>query len=259
MAHFQLTDFAIWSKSNGNTVVLVSKHKRYLELLIESFPSMNFSHIWEDVFNKYDWGVFINQINDDQRERVKKLLELFQSVVCIEDVLSQSFALAYHMKPDYYEGGRSDIGELVFHAKYRNNQQYALELVNKFQNFIQCHPNYQKSNFLIYVPYYGSRSFSLPQYLAEELCNRFGFPSDAQQYVTKIKETQAMKDLTNEEKFENIRGCFQIHADAPFAGKVVTIIDDLYQSGTTLHELATTLQKTGATVQGLVATKTIRN
>ena len=43
------------------------------------------------------------------------------------------------------------------------------------------------------------------------------------------------------------------------AGKLVTIIDDIYQTGVTLHEIAMVLQSKGATVQGLVATKTFRD
>ena len=259
MTHFQLTDFAVWAKPNGTTVVLVSKHKTYLELLIDAFPNMSFSPIWPDVYNKYDWGVFVNKIRDDERESISQLLELFKNVVCITDVLSQTFALSYHMNPDYYDGGRSDIGELVYQAKYKSSQEHALQLVDRFEDFIRCHPNYQRTDYLIYVPYYGSRHFSLPQFVVEKLCSRLGLSTKAQQYVVKVKETKAMKDLTPEEKFENIQGCFQIHAKAPFAGKMVTIIDDLYMSGTTLHELATSMQKMGAKVQGLVATKTIRD
>ena len=77
--------------------------------------------------------------------------------------------------------------------------------------------------------------------------------------MRKVRKTSyPMKDLkTVKEKADNIRGAFQVDPRAPFKGRVLTIVDDIYESGTTMHELATTLQITGALVQGLTVTKTI--
>ena len=67
----------------------------------------------------------------------------------------------------------------------------------------------------------------------------------------------AMKDIeTMEDKSTNIRGAFQVDVAHPFKNKTVIVIDDLYDSGATLHELANILQSVGAKVFGLVATKT---
>lgn len=69
-----------------------------------------------------------------------------------------------------------------------------------------------------------------------------------------------MKDCkTVKEKSDNIRGAFRVSNEVSLQNKLVTIIDDIYQSGSTLHELGTTLQNAGAVVQGLVATKTLKD
>lgn len=67
-----------------------------------------------------------------------------------------------------------------------------------------------------------------------------------------------MKQATLEEKSIIIQDAFQISPGVSFAGKRVTIIDDIYQSGNTLNELATLLNRSGADVYGLVATKTFK-
>jgi predicted amidophosphoribosyltransferase len=67
-----------------------------------------------------------------------------------------------------------------------------------------------------------------------------------------------MKDASPEDKFENMLGAFAILDDTAVRKKLVIIVDDLYYSGTTLMELASTLNGAGATVQGLVATKATR-
>lgn len=61
------------------------------------------------------------------------------------------------------------------------------------------------------------------------------------------------------EKTDNIKDAFTIVDPIMFQGKRVIIVDDIYQSGVTLHEVATALQPIGADVLGLVATKTIRD
>lgn len=69
-----------------------------------------------------------------------------------------------------------------------------------------------------------------------------------------------MKDFeTEREKFENIRGAFEVVRNAPLQGRRIILVDDIYESGATLHELASELRRAGAEVLGLVATKTMRD
>ncbi len=65
---------------------------------------------------------------------------------------------------------------------------------------------------------------------------------NGQNFIRKVKQTRPMKNMTDEERFDNIRGVFQLTENHPFTGRLVTIVDDVYHSGTTMHELAMTLQ-----------------
>lgn len=67
-----------------------------------------------------------------------------------------------------------------------------------------------------------------------------------------------MKDLVScQEKVDNMRGAFLVDKGAPFKNHLITLIDDIYESGVTLQELAHTLQQSGARIQGLAITKTL--
>jgi predicted amidophosphoribosyltransferase len=192
---------------------------------------------------------------------VKKLLDLFARTVCIDTALEQAFALDYHMQSG--GGGRTAVGDLVYRAKpYKKpakdtHKQAAAELAEIFVDFITCHPSYARSDFVIPVPFFGQKSYDLPAFLARQICNRLQIPSGSH-LVKKVQLTKSVKDLPFEEKFNAIRDAFQVVSDTSVQGKLITLIDDIYQSGATLHELARTLQQAGARVQGLAATKTAR-
>lgn len=255
--HFKLHSFEIRKYPEKNQLlVLVSGNRRYYQILRDAFPQYFFSPAFNDQYRVYNWGTYIHGISPNDEIKLLQLLELLKQVVCIDDILKQTFALDYHMRPEY-DGGRTKIGDLVYHAKYQNSIPKAEELITHFETFIVSHPLYSKSNFLLATPSSDPNKFSLPGFLVNALCTKLEIP-DGGGYVKKVKETRPMKDIkTIQEKTENIRGAFKISDAAPLEGKIVTIVDDLYQSGVTMNELATELQKHGAIVLGLAGTKTI--
>lgn len=69
-----------------------------------------------------------------------------------------------------------------------------------------------------------------------------------------------MKSLeTLEEKKANIEGAFAIAHEVDLVNKTIIVIDDVYRSGATMLELAKEFINRGASMFGLVATKTIRD
>lgn len=258
MRHFKLINYSIEKKLNGDTVILVSREKVYLEILTQVFPSLHFSPIWPDRFKRFDWGMFLKNASDKEVKEVREVLELFQQAVCISDNLEQTFALDHHMKPEY-NAGRSEVGEWVYKSKYERNRGSALKLADKFVEFVQLHPVYRNADYLVYVPYRGYKHFSLPKYIAEQVCLQVGISGNLQSQVMKTRDTEPMKNVPDEGKFDNIRGAFAVADNLNLAQKSVIIVDDLYHSGATLQEFANTLINVGATALGLVATKTKRD
>jgi hypothetical protein len=167
VAGLHLSNFQIMVSRSGNTAVLISGPKLYFDLLSNAFPNFRFSPVWPDQFNRYDWGVYINNIGEKEREDVKMLLELFQNTVCIDDSLSQTFALSYHYLPGY-NTGRTEIGELVYQAKYQRNVAMANQLASEFCNFISCHPTYRASQLIIATPPSDpNKPFDLPKFIVD--------------------------------------------------------------------------------------------
>lgn len=259
MEHHKLRSYKTWVNQSGNTVVLIAGEKVYLEMLIDIYPYHHYSHIWQDKFQGFDWGVYVNGLKVEDKTQIDSILDLFSEVIFVDDNAKQTFALDYHMNPEYYGAGRTEIGEWVYQAKYQQNLACAIELSQKFYQFVLKHPDYLKSETFIAVPYFGTKELDLPTYIANFLCQQLKLTS-LQNCVCKTRSTKQMKNLkSEEEKFENIRGAFQVTTPELVKGKTITIIDDLYRSGVTLNELILVLEQAGAKVQCLVATKTMRD
>jgi predicted amidophosphoribosyltransferase len=248
----------------GQTLLLMEGEDvdHYYTIIQRVMKPCRFSRLFPDQYRSNSWGTYIYNLDSEKREKLDTFLRLLRTSVYIADNLDQTFALDYH----YLMGrSRTNIGELVYKSKPYNrrpqqaNRDNANTLSIHFEAFINAHPAYRDVDYLVSVPASKTKTFDLPAYIAQLLCNRLDI-RNGQAYLSKIKETKSMKDLTTvEEKIENIRGAFAVTNDHPFAGCTVMVIDDIYQSGVTLHEVGATLQEAGAHVVGLVATKTFSN
>lgn len=259
--HSKLRDFNTKITRNNNTVVLVSGSRQYYKILLDAFSEYRFGPDFDDQYGRFDWGTYINVIGTEPQQRVERLLTLFQSVVCIEDALYQTFALDYHFSATYESSGRSAIGNLVFNAKYRDNRQAASELAEALIDFISQNPSYMRACCVLSVPpSKQNKTFDLPSFLVGRICERLG-KTDLSACIQKVRPTAPMKDLqTEEDKFNNVRGAFEVIDPDSLQGKRVILVDDLYHSGATLHEVGHTLIEAGASaVLGLAGTKTIRD
>jgi len=130
MDHYQLTRFELKDAGNNNAVVLVTGSLRYKAILQRAFNQHYFSRTFEDRFGRYEWGTYIYNIDISERARVEALLKMFQQVVCIEDDLTETFALDYHTQMNPTGGyARTDLGALVYRSKpYRGDFTPAKQL-----------------------------------------------------------------------------------------------------------------------------------
>lgn len=254
MRYFRLKQFVLKEHSNGNTLILCTGDVKYSSILIDSFPSFNFGTRFPDYKQQYDWGIFINGINQEQRYQVNQFLEFLCKVVLLNDELVQSFAIDLHYQNNR---DRTLIGQLAFEAKYRSNINALNQLSVEFANFVSNHPAYKRTDYLIPVPCSDPSKTGIQHHINQYLCDRFSLP-DGTNLIHKNRKTNPMKDLDIEDKFNNIKGAFSVNVQS-LLGKRVTLIDDIYRSGTTINEIALVLKQQGAIVQALVATKTLRD
>ncbi len=256
--HFQLSNYEIQLKNNNQILVLVERHRKYYAVLRYAFPKNRFSRQFDDIKARFDWGTYIDEPVD--REQLKTLIDMMKKVVCIDDALEMTFALDYH---SVREAGRTQMGQQVYEAKPYSNKpnifqtKSADKLAKSYCEFINQHPAYARADYLLAIPSRSGKSFDLPNHIVKVICHQLGIPNGAD-LVHRVRETSPMKDLKSRPaKMENVRGAFALRRDLSLVGKTVIVIDDIYQTGITLHEMAMILQDAGATVFGLVATKTL--
>ena len=241
--HYQLANFETLDAGSGNFVVLVSGSRKYYDVLRHAFYQYRFSRAFDDYRNRFEWGTYIYAIDDKERKKIVKLLTTFKECVCIDDILSQTFALSYHSYAGFEGVGKTEMGKLVYAAKpYHQtptgkHQAKAKELAAHFIDFIECHPSYKRSDCVLAVPPSPGKSFDLPTVLVEEISTQLKIVNGSH-YVRKIRETKMKDKQTLKEKTDEIQGAFDVVPNISLAGKLVTIIDDIYQTGVTLHEIA---------------------
>jgi hypothetical protein len=241
-------------------LILFTGKQQYYSILRDAFPKHRYSRLFPDKTGKYQWGTYINNADVSDRQKISQLLTLLTTVVYLNDELSQTFALDYHSQPTENGFDKTVMGNSVYLAKYSNNKAKAEYLASQMINFIGSHPSYMVADLVIAVPSSkANKPFDLTNYLVQRIAETCGLMIGTS-LITKIRQTSPMKDFkTPKEKFDNIQGAFRVVKPEAVENKTVILVDDIYHTGATLHELGTELQQAGAKVLGLVATKTIRN
>lgn len=106
-----------------------------------------------------------------------------------------------------------------------------------------------KVDLVVPIPIHRSRiperGFNQAEELARRFCNRVGLPI-ATDVLIKKKKTRHQVNLSMDERGINLQGAFAVKNAAKLAGKRVLLIDDVFTTGATLNEAATTLRESGA-------------
>jgi len=123
---------------------------------------------------------------------------------------------------------------------------------------------------ITYVPMYKKREkkrgFNQAKIIAQELAKKTGF--QVIPLLKKTKDTKPQMELNQEERLENIKGCFKLIETRPLGnsneeavrGRVseVILVDDVYTTGATMRECAKVLKKAGVKkVTGFVLARTV--
>lgn len=198
--------------------------------------------------------------HENAEEDLNSLLNVLTRCVTIEDDLDESHALSPHMLPsdDTENLRRSTIGNWVHQSKdYRGNLPFAdisttKQIVARVIDFIGEHPRYRHSAAVAFAPSSNpSKISSLPQTVAECVATVLG-----QTLVFPIRRVP-VPARKNSEEIADQRNTVQISQD--LNGQRIIVIDDLYESGTTIQEVARAARNAGASdVLGLTITKNAR-
>ena len=262
MDRYQLERFEIQDAGNNNIVILITGTRLYKPILERAFEGYYFSRTFDDRYGCFNWGTYVYNVGPLVRDKIADFLRVLQSSIYIHDDLTETFALDFHTKlaPSGYT--RTTIGRLVYVAKPYNrrtgDKAQADKLATALLDFIRSHPSYAQTDVIVAIPPSNpDKSFDLPTYLVSRIAMTLG-KIDATHWLQKVRKTQPMKRCrTIRDKIDNVRNAYAPSPEASFRGKKVLIVDDIYQSGFTMHEVGRTIFAAGAVVVfGLAATKT---
>jgi|SRR3954463_352562 len=143
-----------------------------------------------------------------------------------------------------FETVRTEIGELLFRLKYRNDESVIHDLVDAAESFIRS----WRSDFSVIVPVPPTRTYRVLQpvlRLASEVGGRLGVPVAADA-VRKLKSFSELKNVYDaEERRKLLEGAFEVKPKH-VSGERLLLFDDLYRSGATMNAIAEAIAAAGA-------------
>jgi len=149
---------------------------------------------------------------------------------------------------------RSEIGELLYDLKYRNNSNVIPQLIEKVRN---CIRGIDKFHYLISVPSSRTdRKFQPVILICQSLSEEYNIPF-LQDAVFKTNITKELKTINDiDERKKVLESAITYNTKYDLNGKNVLVVDDLYRSGATLSVVTDVLYKQGKVAKVCVLTLT---
>ena len=111
----------------------------------------------------------------------------------------------------------------------------------------------QQKTVVIPIPLHSkklkNRGFNQAEIIAISFCQLTGYSLNTKSLI-RIRDTQAMFNLSSEDRFKNLHNAFQLVGKLP--KHPVLLLDDIYTMGTTIKESANILQQHNVRVIGAV-------
>lgn len=169
-----------------------------------------------------------------------------------------------------YDNQRTPVGKMRHEYKYEKNRKILPDLSRQMIRGLRRLPglDLQQEHILSFVPPKPNKHHDLPRALAYDLADRLADDESLDISATVLQPTLLIdkpqfKDLNYEQKVERWQAIYDsggVHLSDPVKNRSIIVIDDLYQSGTTIWSYARFLKLKGAsTVHGLVCIKTFRD
>jgi predicted amidophosphoribosyltransferase len=205
--------------------------------------------------SNFGGGFWTGLETDGDAEAVKQWMESKGSTVFLRDKLSASFAMSMHMTSD--NSARSAIGELEFQAKANHSLNAIEKIVNELVPLVSDLRQASKIDCITVPPPRPNKDFDLPTQIAGALSKELNVPF--LEMGSWAGDKGQLKELSMADKWDKLEAAHLVLKDS-FKDKSIWIIDDLYQSGTTLNFLGGKLFEAGAReVNGLCVVKAAKD
>ena len=193
--------------------------------------------------------------NENDYEQALDFKRKYESIVFLRDNLDLSIALSEHLNQDE---SRTEIGEFEYQAKYHNCSESLEKIVIETVDFIKNTPFYKDVNYICSVPSSTKEDDNVPTRIVEkvsELCNIDNVCNN----VSWKSDKTGLKELTFEQKWKKLEET-DMTINSNFDNKNIILVDDLYQSGTTMQYVAMKLKQHGVKkVYGISIVKSRRD
>lgn len=237
------------------------------ELTRRAFPSAKVSIEGTESWAEPEEVFRIAATGEQITSRLRMFLELNRRSIAILDDLDESRALGPRALPsEGEEWPRTGIGELVYRAKdyvgrYAvRDEGAAAEICDLIVEFIENHPRYSRSDALVAAPSSTpEKKYTLPRVIAERVSKSTGkrlLVADRVRSIPAQKEYDAQAAGVSRAELQNESVVLMDDAE----GLTIIVLDDLYESGSTMAEVARACRAGGAaSVLGLAFVKNAKN
>ncbi len=167
------------------------------------------------------------------------------------------WALDVHSRYTGSDWNRSETGQLTYRLKYQGDLSVLSRLAEMAQALMAEQPALAQADMVVPVPPSQERAVDPVRSFCSALARRLKLPLELA--LVKTRQTDPQKELkTMPQKKANVAGAFGVKGDV--RGKRVLVVDDLYNSGATMEEVARVLKAHGAKqVNVLTLTRTIHS
>ncbi len=109
--------------------------------------------------------------------------------------------------------------------------------------------NISSMDFIVPVPLHKNRhqerGFNQSDLLSHEISHHFGIPT-VSGLLHRVRETKPQFDLPRKERFQNVKGAFEVKSKNIVKDKKILLFDDIYTTGSTIYECTRALRDGGA-------------
>ena len=134
------------------------------------------------------------------------------------------------------------LREIIHHLKYSDRVSLANPLGDVLKKCLDLEPF--RGELVVPVPLHPARERERGYNQAELIAGRLGRPI-ARRLVRRRKNTPSQTGLSRNERQKNLAGAFEVRPGVKVSGTVI-VVDDVYTTGSTMHEIARTLKRAGA-------------
>ncbi len=168
--------------------------------------------------------------------------------ICL-DCIKKDMVFDRAFSPCLYEGV---IKELIHAFKYKKNDYLGAVLAKLMVEFIkEYNLPIQFMDIIIPLPLHKAKLREREFNQACILSNYIGIEFNKPVLTDKLlrnKNTKTQTELSDNERFSNVKGCFGIPQENGVKGKNILLVDDVLTTGATASEASLTLKNAGANI-----------